>query len=192
MPDSPDRPYRQFLGADLEAFAVANWDDLVTLNAINAELLHRSTVRLPSRVNARIAALIHQGFAWPQTDAAPTGADTPLVIDAPQTGLLKFVGYTVGESGISLEDRKQILDSVYSQTLPQVNSQSYMDQWGRPASALRLHKMADSIAAFTRQQKRKSNPPLIAISDWEYDLEYLRVTYYVGRYDFTWPQTDGA
>jgi hypothetical protein len=64
----------------------------------------------------------------------------------------------------------------------------YMAEWGTPSSATQRRKMEESIAAFTRNAKRRAFPKLaVTITEWEGDLEYLRKVYYVGRYDFNWP-----
>jgi hypothetical protein len=50
--------------------------------------------------------------------------------------------------------------------------------------------MAYSIASFCRIAKRRPHAMEVAISDWEGDLNWLRVTYYDGRYQFEWPSTE--
>jgi hypothetical protein len=90
--------------------------------------------------------------------------------------------------GLPETARRELLDEIYSGELPRVNSLEYMEAWGTPASATRLRKMADSIATFARNAKRRASPSLVAISEWEGDLGYLRKTYYAGKYDFKWPK----
>ena len=41
--------------------------------------------------------------------------------------------------------------------LPPIESPSYMKEWAIPGSATRLKKMANSIASFARQAKRRRN-----------------------------------
>jgi hypothetical protein len=129
-----------------------------------------------------------ENFQWPSTDAI--GGDGGLSGDGwPQQGLLSYVGYRVGQSGLDIEDRQNMLDLVYERHLPSVNDADYMGSWGYPGTAIRLRKMAESIAAFCRNQKRRD---LLAISveDWEYDLDYLKRRFYIGHYDFEWPSTE--
>lgn len=65
-----------------------------------------------------------------------------------------------------------------------------MDQWGQPESADRLRKMAEAIAAFARNLKRREDDRMQqAIDSWEGDLDYLFETYYVGHFRFAWPIT---
>ena len=131
---------------------------------------------------------VDDNFPWPSTDAIE--GDGGLSGDGwPQQGLLSYVGYRVGKSGLDIEDRQNILDMVYERHLPGVNDADYMASWGYPGTAIRLRKIAESIAAFCRNQKRRD---LLAISveDWEYDLDYLKRSFYIGHYDFEWPSTD--
>lgn len=58
-------------------------------------------------------------------------------------------------------------DGSFVTELPAV---SYMREWGGPSSGERLLKTANSIAAFCRDEKRKSRPSEEAVSDWEDDL----------------------
>lgn len=127
-------------------------------------------------------------FDWPSTKVIGPIYGTS-EFDWPQEGLLKHMGYSVGYYGRREQARREILKNVYeSASLPQVVSKGYMDGWGEPQSALRLHKMADSIAAFCRLAKKRWDPPDLAIKDWEADLKWLYDTYYIGRYSFFWPQ----
>lgn len=132
-------------------------------------------------------------FSWPST-AAEIGDGSVDGDEWPDIGLLKYMGYTVGVSGESISKRREILASTYELTkLPRIGSPEYVRQWGHSQSAARLKKMADAIAAFVRNQKRKSSPSHEAISDWEIDLDWLKKNYYTGRYDykFNWPNTRG-
>jgi hypothetical protein len=104
--------------------------------------------------------------------------------------LLRYLGYHVGAKGLSGEERRAILDAVYLEKLPSVNSRTYMSEWGQPHTGVRLKKLAETLAALTRNEKRKrAAASRSAIEEWEADLEYLRQKYYVGRYDFVWPET---
>lgn len=143
---------------------------------------------LRAEIIPRLIKLIPEGFEWPSTDA-PTGSGD-LEIEAPTKGLLGHLGYRVGNDGLPEEERRAILDNVYLDDLPPVNSSDYMAEWGRPSTGPRLHKLAKSIAALTRNAKRRRTASLAtSVDEWEADLEYLRAEYYVGRYDFAWPTT---
>ena len=127
-------------------------------------------------------------FPWPTTDTIDGGGD--LSAEAwPQQGLLSYVGYRVGQNGLDASVRRVILNNVYDHQLPNVNDAEYMASWGPPATATRLRKMAESIAAFCRNQKRKDTYST-AVDEWESDLDYLKQRYYVNRYDFAWPSSE--
>ena len=65
------------------------------------------------------------------------------------------MGYQVGCNGISAARRRDVLDYVYKQSIPKVNSPEYMAEWGEPRSGKRLKKLADSLAAFARAARRR-------------------------------------
>jgi hypothetical protein len=80
---------------------------------------------------------------------------------------------------------------IFVSHLPPVFPADYLQGWGQPGSALRLQKMAESIAAFARNAKRNESVDLAdAITDWEDDLQYLYETYYVGHFHFAWPTSE--
>lgn len=134
------------------------------------------------------------GFEWPSTDVheeSPAASELLDVQEWPQVGMLKHFGYTVGANGLPQKERWALLDQVFcTNPLPPLNHEGYTEGWGDARTALRLQKMADSIAAFVRQQKRKSSPAWQAIEDWESDLGYLCAVYYTGNFNFFWPTTD--
>jgi hypothetical protein len=72
--------------------------------------------------------------------------------------------------------------------LPPIESPSYMKEWASPQSAVRLKKMANSIASFARQAKRRRNADMReAVQSWEADLQMLYDEYYVEKFGFGWP-----
>jgi hypothetical protein len=145
-------------------------------------------LKLQQEVIAKLNELTAAGFAWPFTDA-PNG-DGSLHAQWPEVGLLRFVGYTVGENGVSRFQRRKILDAVFQSELPNINSPEYMQEWGLAGTSTRLQKTAVTIAAFVRNAKRRINNMSEAIFEWESDLDYLYQQYYLGRFDFHWPHSD--
>ena len=101
-------------------------------------------------------------------------------------------------NGVPTEERRLILENAFRcETLPNVNNQEYMEQWGGRVTSSRFKKMAYSIAQFTKNAKRASqrntgNDNDEAINDWESDLDWLKEEFYVGRFDhrFDWPETE--
>lgn len=169
------------------------YNDLIGLTEVLYELGFRSragAMRARERIIQRLNELSKNSFAWPTT-ATLKGDGYLDADDWPQKGILSFLGYHVGDNGLNDTSRREILDLAYNGVLPNVNDQAYMDQWGNPASARRLRKMANSIASFCRGKKSR-DPDLLAVKEWDSDLEYLRLKYYVGRYDFDWPNTSLA
>lgn len=126
-------------------------------------------------------------FLWPSTDAAAgqVGLNAQL---GPATGILGALGYRVGKAGAPLKERRQLLDFVFTEDLPPIESAEYMAGWGVPNSGARLQKIAESLAAFVRNAKRRDgNTLMLAIQHWQDDLKYLHGRYYLGRFGFIWP-----
>ena len=142
----------------LEDMATENLEKLEVIKELVFELFYRSSKKDDSLYEFLIEHLNEQeskgDFSWPSTNASPTGNSEKLTIDAPGIGVLKFMGYHVGMSGEDKAVRRIILDNVFRRRLPPVDSSFYMKEWGQPSSRDRLKKMADTIAACARNQKR--------------------------------------
>lgn len=122
-------------------------------------------------------------FRWPTTDAP--GGDGSLVLkELPKIGPLKALGYEVGKDARGPAQRHRLLTKAFLEDLPQVQD---VGEWGANNSSQRLRKIADSIATFARNAKRRGSTSWgDAILRWENDLEYLRVNHYLGRFDGVW------
>jgi len=134
-------------------------------------------------------------FDWPSAMVPDSGQsiDEIEVVGWPAVGLLKHMGYSVGKSStLSDRGRRMILRDVFtSENLPQVNSLQYMAEWGASGSSgERLEKLANSLASFSRAQKRKNDPSYISIGRWDSDLEWLNKTFYKVGFSFEWPNPD--
>lgn len=192
MTEISSRPFLRHSIADLEEIASSNWNDIVTITMVVVELFHRDIWRascLREKSIDRIGELIAQGFPWPSVEVEPSSHTSNLFIDAAAQGLLACLGYRVGQHGLNLYDRRLLLTTVFMDRLPPVNSAEYMQSWGVPETSQRLRIIADSIAAFVRNAKRRKNIPTEAVADWTDDLDFLHAAFYKGRYDFPWPST---
>ena len=187
------RPHIQKLNKQLEELTHENWDSWPVLREVLSELLFRRkklAMQVRTEVVERLIELQLESFRFPSTEA-PNGTKKLGSVDWPDTSLLKFMGYSVGQKGATEDARRAILDYVYKHPVPQVGSPEYMAKWGQPRTGTRLKQIAENIAASARNKKRsKFGDFSVAIDEWEDDLEYLRVTYYVDKYDFGWPNTD--
>jgi hypothetical protein len=126
-------------------------------------------------------------FEWPTTDAPASKFGFNGDNFNYTEGLLSYVGYSAGANAPNQETRTDVLDCVFHNQIPRVISPEHMLEWGAPKSPERLRKMANCLATFTRNAKRRRTADYgIAIEHWESDLEYLRRTYYVGRFHFAW------
>lgn len=133
---------------------------------------------------------VNAPFDWPNT-SADHGSERLTSFEWQPSGMLAYLGYHVGRgSEISAAERQALLTRIYEVSLPPLNDRDYLHGWGPPGTGKRLRKMADSIAAFTRNARRRNSASWdIAIGQWEEDLQYLENTFYRGRFDFKWPHT---
>jgi len=164
------------------------------LEEIRQELEFRSRKKatvLLEHILKRLAELQNISFGWPTTEAKNGQSQIPIDVFKYEEGLLKKCGYKVGMNGLSENQRRKILDGVFIHTLPQINNTAYLMEWGEPNTAKRLQKLAESLAAFTRNAKRRNRGAFRkAIYDWEADLAYLKRAYYDNRrFYFQWPKT---
>lgn len=107
-------------------------------------------------------------------------------------GLLKASGYSVGVTeGVAEGKRHAILNHLFlKDDLSDIDDCQYAAEWGQPKTGMRLKKIVDSIVAFTKNQKRKTNPSYVAIEEWESDLDHLKATFYERWGDFPWPDVE--
>ncbi|MEO7465538.1 MAG: hypothetical protein ABIV36_00835 [Sphingobium limneticum] len=131
-------------------------------------------------------------FDWPSTEAGRGDGTMPFE-NWHSEGMLAFLGYRVGSTqGVGDQVRRQILNATFASVLPPVNDRQYLREWAGPSSALRLRRLANEIARFARNAKRKRSANMeSAIADWEDDLHYLHREFYVGKFGFGWPTTTG-
>lgn len=148
--------------------------------AINSEWLERRLNRVQ----------LGDRFTWPSTDArsGQGGLSTEEWI---KEGLLQFMGYKVGLNSYSTARwRERLLSEIFACHVPPVFPDEYIQAWGEPRSVGRLRKLAETLAAFTRNARRRRDAHMdSAIKDWESDLEFLYYEYYVGKFNFAWPTT---
>ena len=98
----------------------------------------------------------------------------------PEKGVLSEVGYHVGMNGLDTESRRKILRRVVNMVLigiaPDVGGE--ISEWGEPRSEQRIEKIANCLAGFTSQARRRRRADMSqAITDWANDLRWLRHTY---------------
>ena len=169
--------------------------DIRALQEILVELLYRRDKKAILSLRLEIVERLNRSrskyFRWPSTAkmSAAQALDSNVFWDG--DGLLKFMGYHVGLNGASEKARREVLDFVFSETVPRIKSQEYMEEWGQPGEAKRLKKLAHCLASFCRNAKGNPQGDMsVAIEEWEADLNYLKQTYYSGRFDFSdfhWP-----
>ena len=161
-----------------------------------AELLHELAFRKRKKafaVRQKVIDYLNQAtepvFVWPSTEA-PESSESLDSMDAQKKGLLGIMGYRVGINGLSDFQRRDLLSAIYEESLVQCGSPEYMAEWGDNSTSTRLQKLANCLATFTRNAKRRHFAGLAqSIQNWEDDLSFLKKSYYDGRYSFDWPDT---
>jgi hypothetical protein len=155
--------------------------------------LREQAVTLRETVSLTWGTQAAQGkwFPWPTT-VAPRGNRGLRGICWRQRGMLGFLGYHVGQMQPTPRDVRQcILEYTFECHLPPLNDLDYYFGWGEPLTPQRLKKLADTLAALTRNAKRRDvTSYATAIDDWEDDLALLRNRYYIDYFHFGWPGTD--
>jgi hypothetical protein len=141
--------------------------------------------KIDAEWSRRVASHEEKWLQWPTTDAK--GGNGRLSLEgAPEEGLLAFMGYRVGVTkGEPTPIRQGILDRVFLGSLPPVAEPAYTASWGPAGSAMRLKRIADSLASFAKAAKRRGwESHIEAIREWEADLAHLYDRYYIGRLRF--------
>lgn len=129
-------------------------------------------------------------FPWPNTAALGGKGNLSTAVFTTKEGLLSYCGYKVGANGLPLDPRRKILDAIFLAQLPPIDDPVYRAQWGEPRSAKRLQKLAETMAAFVRNAKRRDAARMEkSIREWETDLAYLKRRHYDNRFSFPWPPT---
>ena len=153
--------------------------------------LEKDALKLREKISLEWARRSAKGtwFSWPATDTQPS--DQKLGdVDWPQEGMLSYLGYHVGEKQPTPRKiRQRILEYAFECDLPPINGLAYFAAWGEPKTANRLYKLANTLAAFTRNAKRKDASTSKAVNDWKSDLHFLHKKYYVDLFQFEWPDT---
>jgi len=130
-------------------------------------------------------------FRWPTTEVGRSSGN--ITTDGWLVeGVLQFMGYKVGKTeGLPTRLRQRILNEIFTGVIPPVFPHRYLDEWGDPGSAHRLRKLAETLAALTRNAKRRRDSIMAtAIEHWEQDLEFLYYEFYVEKFQFAWPTTE--
>jgi len=171
-----ERPYMRHSTNELKALAKESLDRPHRLAMLYFELQfrqRRAARDLRAYVRVLLSALGHP-FRWPTTKASPGSQQLPDGVFEIDVGLLRTLGYRVGIEGLGETRRRDLLEDIYSQPLAILRGHPQEAQWGKPSSSRRLHKLANVIAAFVRNNKRRQRPPTTAIAEWEADLRFLK------------------
>ena len=95
-------------------------------------------------------------------------------------GVLAAAGYHVGASGFAEARRRAILSWVFEApliALPKEGDEAYMAEWGEARTVRRFNKISSCLLSFAQNGLARRDPPLVAIEDWQADLQWFYDTY---------------
>lgn len=116
-----------------------------------------------------------------RTNRARVGNHRTTKVDAgisgsPAIGVLKSLGYSVGETKpVPQDERRWILRHIVEGHLPLVDSSEHMDEWGEPGTEVRFRKLVNTLFAFESGGAHRNNAK--AKKEWRDDLAWLGATY---------------
>jgi hypothetical protein len=93
--------------------------------------------------------------------------------ETPSVGLLKTVGYSVGNNGETTPTRHAIIDYIMTKPLPPIGSISYMVSWGDPLTLKRYQKLCRTLESFISNANSRYSMGL-ACYHWEQELRYIQ------------------
>lgn len=134
--------------------------------------------------------LSETGFLW--RDVKKLTRKSGWESDMPEMGLLRIVGYRVGDFGVNSFERRKILSNIYESSFIDYFLNLFPN-WGEPNTEERLLKLANCLTSFIKYVKKKYRNVtyMSAISDWEDDLNWLKKRYYNKiAHKFIWPHPD--
>ena len=99
--------------------------------------------------------------------------DKGIIHKMPEKGMLKLMGYKVGNDGEKENRRRLILRRVLFEDLPFCGSVDYMESWGKPTTKARYDKIFRSIFMFRRSAPKNIEGFEKAIIEWTDDLDWL-------------------
>jgi predicted nucleic acid-binding Zn-ribbon protein len=103
---------------------------------------------------------------------------------------LHFLGYMTGKRTVlSQQDRHQILQEAFErESLPWVESDEYMENWGTARSHQRLWRIAAHLAFLVNRPFGRDWRKQQSRDDWIEDLDWLHDRFYRSRrFRFRWP-----
>lgn len=140
---------------------------------------YKPYIRGDSRIKNHLglAYLTSIGFAWPTTGATGSaGHGTNSLSERLNDihDIRRSFGYEAGNGTVAEERRQKLFRAIKP-----------------PPFGLGLRSVVDHITGLIRMNGLKAQPPTIAISNWQGDLEWLRKEHYEGSVaSFVWPNID--
>jgi hypothetical protein len=155
MPDAEKRRFGTFLILDLERRGV---------------MFSQALVR--SQSGDREAMELLEFIKWVWAEDRQELKDIPCQ-SSPDRGMLKALGYRVGEAGVETAVRRLILDYLLTEdALPAIHGLGYMREWGLASEETRPAKLR-SVLRNLADEKRFDIENNKAVREWTADIAYL-------------------
>ena len=90
--------------------------------------------------------------------------------ERPETGLLKVMGYKVGNDGESTQVRRDILEAIYRGPIPHVHSIAYMEEWGKDGTKKRFNKLRNTLWGLRNRMRSSAD---LAREHYTNDIKWL-------------------
>ncbi|GEC31690.1 hypothetical protein EFR01_18610 [Sinorhizobium fredii] len=190
----PDMPLSRLYTVWVNAHRIASEESDPHMKAASIRVLDEIGAERKRRGAVASTVSPDESFRWPTT--ASTASAGGSREQRSTEGVLASIGYHVGRTrGGSTLSRRRMLAGIFDGSLIDGPTEEQLPSstWGFNGSGRRLRLMANTIANLAKSAKGRDPAALaVAISQWEEDLEWMRLTFYEGRFDFTWPLTSIA
>jgi hypothetical protein len=125
-------------------------------------------------VVAAIGAELRTRARTGETAAGTTGEG--MFAGSPEIGMLKTLGYSVGDTQPVLRGARQlILQYAIEGHLPVVGGRAHRNEWGEPHTKQRFQKLVNTLWSLLNNPAHRNHER--ARREWEEDLDWLAVAY---------------
>jgi hypothetical protein len=179
---------------ELEQKAAENAEDPQALLEILYDLTTWSNddvAELQKWIIEQISGELDASLTRTPTDV-PTADGSANAEQWPDVGLLGSLGYKVGKSGLPVFRRHATLRNAFECEAENFIAKPQAMAWGSPKSPTRLQKIANSLAAFAGNARKKEGDYSAAIEHWESDLQFLKNEYSQDFQRVNWPATTSS
>ena len=140
------------------------------------------------RGHSSLEYLRNIAFGWPSIDMEQLSDEGPEYYEGQvDESPLHKMGYYAGKTAnLGAPSRRGVLKAAFGGRIPWVESDEYMDEWGKDGTTRRLWRMAHHLKMLVRAHRKMPNHEH-AVDDWTEDLDWLKKQFYRPWMRFKWP-----